>query len=108
MLLVSAALVLAQFVPAYLGLDLVFRTMDLRPDGLRRRLAQYRLAFATGCGVVSVLGAWAQWRLAGPGGMAMAAMNWVPWWLLWRFGLRKQLTFLFRDDGGSAKQPDLK
>lgn len=108
---VSIGLMLAQFVPAYLALDLIFRHIDLAPDGLIRELRRCGRRYAAAAAVFGLAGAWAQWRSDGPAGLVVAVVgNWVPWWLLWRFGLRKQLTFLFKDDGGTdrdATKPDL-
>ncbi|MDF2628547.1 MAG: hypothetical protein K0R39_2378 [Symbiobacteriaceae bacterium] len=109
-MLVSIGLLLAQFVPAFLALDLVFRFMDLSPGALRRELRRYGLLFAFAAVDFGLAGAWFQWRADGVLGLVAAAGNWVPWWLLWRFGLRKQLTHLFKDDGGKdqdATKPDL-
>lgn len=110
-MLVTIGLLLAQFVPAYLALDLTFRHMSLAPETRDRELRRWRLLFAVACVVASGVGAWAQWRAGGTAGLAIGvAGNWAPWWLLWRFGLRKQLTFLFKDDGGTdrdATKPDL-
>lgn len=107
--LTVCGLAIAQFVPAFLALDLIFRYMDVTPSGLRGRLRRYGLIYA-GTGVVfGLAGATVQWRLAGAPGLAAAVLNAVPWWLLWRFGLRKQLTYLFKDDRGrphGAENPD--
>lgn len=108
---VSIGLLLAQFVPAYLALDLAFRNMDLAPGALRQELRRLGALYAAGAAAFGLAGAWAQWRAGGTAGLMVAvAGNWAPWWLLWRFGLRKQLTFLFKDDGGTdrdATKPDL-
>ncbi|HWI64471.1 MAG TPA: hypothetical protein VNT75_21785 [Symbiobacteriaceae bacterium] len=106
----SIAVLLGQFALAFLALDLWFRYMDLSSAGMRARIGRHAVRFGAVAAVASLLGGWAQWHLAGVHGLALAAANWVPWWLLWRFGLRKQLTFLFKDDGGRAidmKKPDL-
>ena len=107
----SFGLVLAQFVPAYLELDLTFRRIDLAPGSRARELRRFGWYYAAGAAAFGAAGAWAQWRADGLAGLLLgAAGNWAPWWVLWRFGLRKQLTFLFKDDGGSdrdATKPDL-
>jgi hypothetical protein len=97
-------LLVGQWALAYLVLDLCFRTMDVRPEGLRTRVRRYGLAYGA-LGVASaLLAGWGQARLAGGGGLPLAALSLLPWWLLWRFGLRKQLTFLFKHDGGRDHQ----
>jgi len=106
----SVGLLLGQFAVAFLALDLTFRRMDLSPGALGREVARCGAAYAAAAVMAGLGGGWLQWRLAGPAGLAVAAGNWIPWWILWRFGLRKQLTFLFKDDGGSpmnAQKPDL-
>lgn len=84
-----------QWVAAYLALDLVFRRIPLEPEGLRQRIRLYRrrytLAAAALCLAVGVL----QLRAAGLAGAVPALAGWLPWWLLWRFGWRKQFTFLY-------------
>lgn len=105
--LVGVGLALAQFVPAFLTLDLFFRWGDMEPRGLRRRIQRWAALFAGLAGLFGALGGYAQWRLVGAPGLVMAPANLLPWWLLWRFGLRKQLTFLFKHDGGQdAANPD--
>jgi len=85
---------LLQWVLAFLVLDSFFRTIDVRPGILERRLAHHRLRYglaalasALALGMVQVL-------LAGAWGLLPAAAGWVPWWLLWRFGWRKQFPHL--------------
>lgn len=106
----SIGLLLGQFAVAFLALDLTFRRMDLSPAVLEREVARCGAAYATAAVAAGLAGGWLQWQLAGLAGLAFAAGNWIPWWMLWRFGLRKQLTFLFKDDGGApvnAQKPDL-
>ncbi|HLN60972.1 MAG TPA: hypothetical protein VK464_05415 [Symbiobacteriaceae bacterium] len=98
-----------QFVPAFLTLDLFFRYVDVAPEGLARRLRGYSLRYAAVAMACSAAAGWGQWQLAGSWGLVPGLLNTVPWWLLWRFGLRKQLTHLFKDDGGHAvtmEKPD--
>jgi hypothetical protein len=108
-LLFVLGLALAQFAPAFLAVDLMFRHMDVEPTGLALRLRSWTRRYVAGALGFSLAAGWLQWRLAGAPGAAAVLLNGVPWWLLWRFGLRKQLTFLFKDDGGRAaawKNPD--
>lgn len=98
-----------QFVPAFVTLDLFFRYMNVTPAGLDRRVRWYALVYAALAIIFSAGAAWLQWRIVGLPGVGVGLANMVPWWLLWRFGLRKQLTYLFKDDGGRAihmEKPD--
>lgn len=105
-MVIALILAVCQFAPAFLTLDLIFRRVPLDPVGLRAALARYRWIYVGFGAAFCVIGVWGQWLAEGLTGLVMAvALNWVPWWLLWRFGLRKQFTFLFKDDGGMAK-PD--
>lgn len=95
MVLLSVALGILQLPLAFVALDVLFRAMPVRPQELRRSLARYALLYAGVALLVGLAGAWVQYRLGGAPGLIAAAFNWVPWWLLWRFGLRKQFPFLF-------------
>lgn len=81
---------------AYITLDLFLRRISVEATGLQQRLRRAaRLYYGIGaCGVAA--GAWLQWRLLGPIGLALIPLDGLPWWLLWRFGLRKQFTYLFK------------
>ncbi|HYF93626.1 MAG TPA: hypothetical protein VD969_15540 [Symbiobacteriaceae bacterium] len=106
-MLLSIGVLVGESALAYLVLEAVFRYVDVSPAGLAVRLRRWCYVYASLAAAAGLAGAWAQFRLAGPMGLAVAAGNWVPWWLLWRFGLRKQLTFLIKDDGGTAyTKPD--
>jgi hypothetical protein len=103
-------LAVAQFATAFLVLDLTFRWMDVTADGFTARVRSYAWRYAASAAVCCAGTALFQWRLAGWPGAFLAPVDAVPWWLLWRFGLRKQLTFLFKADGGrpwDRKNPDL-
>ena len=105
--MVGAGLAMAQFVPAFLALDTLFRWGNMEPQGLSRRVWRWGFLYAAAAALAGVLGAWGQWHLAGTPGLMTAPGNLLPWWLLWRFGLRKQLTFLYKYDGGQdATNPD--
>jgi len=54
---VSIGLVLAQFVPAFLALDLTFRRIDLAPGSLARELRRFGWYYAVGAAAFSVAGA---------------------------------------------------
>ena len=109
MVAVALILVLVQFAPAFVALDLFFRYMPVDPQRLRAWLGRYALLYALIGAGVSIGTAALQWQLAGRWGLAAAVLNWIPWWMLWRFGLRKQFTFLFKSDGGDhtgIEKPD--
>jgi hypothetical protein len=89
-------------VTAFLTLDLFFRYMSVDPALLRERLLWHALIYAAIAALCVGGGGIAQWWSAGYGGLVPAALNWIPWWLLWRFGLRKQFTYLFKSDGGRS------
>lgn len=101
---------LLQWLLAFLALDLFFRMIPLEPAGLRERVRAYRTRFGLLATAFTLAGALAQGWLAGGWGLAVGLLGWLPWWILWRFGWRKQLTFLYKDDGGraiiGAKRPD--
>ncbi len=74
-------------------------------DAIPRRAWLYAVLAALFCGA----GLWVGWAWAGVAGAVVAAPGAPIWWMLWRFGLRKQLTYLYKDDGGrpvSAQKPD--
>lgn len=91
---------LVQFGPAFLTLDLFFRWMPVTPDRLGRWRDRFVWLYGLLAVLVGVAGALVQWRIAGAVGLVVGLVNPVPWWLLWRFGLRKQFTFLYKSDGG--------
>jgi hypothetical protein len=91
---------LLEWVVAFLTLDLFFRTIPLEPDGFRDRLRRYRYRFGLLGALFALGGALIQIGLAGGWGVVLGLLGWVPWWVLWRFGWRKQMTFLYKDDGG--------
>lgn len=87
----------------FLVLDLFFRYMDVR--ALPHRAWQYGAVAVLFCGA----GIWGSWVAGHLPGLLLAAPGPLIWWMLWRFGLRKQLTYLFKDDGGrplDAERPD--
>lgn len=87
---------------AFLTLDLYFRYMAVEPARLKQQLGRYALGYGCIAAAACLAGAWAQWRAASYAGLIPALGNWAPWWMLWRFGLRKQFTFLYKSDGGQA------
>gem|GEM_PF-1549692 len=108
-MLVVVGVVIGEAAVAYVVLDLLFRYMSVEPHGLRERLRRYGLGYGCLAVACSAAGMLAQYRLAGAFGAGVGLLNAVPWWLLWRFGLRKQLTFLFKADGGQpveTERPD--
>jgi hypothetical protein len=109
-MLLGLVLAAAQFAAAFLVLDLFFRWMDVSAEGFAARVRGYSRRYALVAAVCCAGTALWQWRLADWPGAVLVAADAVPWWLLWRFGLRKQLTFLFKADGGrplDRKNPDL-
>lgn len=94
-MIIALLLHLVQWAAAYLALDFVFRRIPLEPEGLPRRIRLYArgyaLAAAASCAAVGAV----QLRAAGWWGTLPALAGWLPWWLLWRFGWRKQFTHLF-------------
>jgi len=102
-LLGAIGILAAEAAAGFLALDLIFRTMSLAEDGLRERVRRLGWFYAGLAALLVAGGGWLQWRLLGAGGAALLALDWAPWWLLWRFGLRKQLGFLFWNKG--AKKP---
>lgn len=95
---------LVEWILAFLALDLLFRTLDLRPEGLAARIRRCRLLYALLAAAATAAAGAVQIALAGAWGWAAAA-GWLPWWLLWRFGWRKQFTHLYRRDGGRDLRP---
>lgn len=96
---------LVQWVLAYLALDLFFRLIPLAPAGLRERVRAYQGRFTWLAILFALLGAAGQVWLGGLPGGALGLLGWVPWWILWRFGWRKQFTFLYKDDRGRDLAP---
>lgn len=108
-MITAILLTLAQFVPAFVALDLFFRYMPVDPAGMRAWLGRYALLYGLIGAVAAVATAVLQWQIAGLFGALCSAANWIPWWMLWRFGLRKQFTFLYKSDGGrhaGMEKPD--
>jgi len=93
---VLAALLLhsVQWVLSFLVLDLLFRTVDVRPDVLQRSVGRHRQRYRVLALAAVLAVGLAQVGLAGAWGLVPAAAGWVPWWLLWRFGWRKQFPHL--------------
>lgn len=97
-MVLALLLALGQFVPAFLTLDLIFRYMPVEPGRLRGALRRLVFLFGGLALVFGLVALWLQFRFGGvSGALVGVALNGVPWWLLWRFGLRKQFTFLFTD-----------
>lgn len=91
-----------QWFLACLSLDLAFRTVDVRPEHLPRSRARWaRFHGLLAAAAILLIGA-AQIRLLGEAGALarpsvqsvlgalVAGSGWLPWWLLWHFGWRKQ------------------
>lgn len=108
-MLISAAVLGLEAVLAFLTLDLVFRAVPLDPNALRGHLRSARALYVTVAALACLAGVAGQWLSGGWGGLGLGTLNWAPWWLLWRFGLRKQFTFLYKADGGhpvNTEKPD--
>lgn len=87
----------------FLSLDLIFRMIPLEAEALEARLRMWGGGYAVLAALFCAAGAAVQWRLAGRTGLMMAFFNWVPWFALWRFGMRKQFTFIY-----AARAPERK
>lgn len=94
-----------EVVAAFLTVDLLFRLLPVNEGGLRRRVRRFGAIHAGVAAALGIGGAWAQWHAAGYAGLAPAALNLVPWWLLWRFGVRKQFPHLHEERPHRAKRP---
>jgi hypothetical protein len=106
---IALLVVFVQAAAGFLTLDMFFRYIPIEPVRLKATLAQCMRAYTGIASLACLVGAWVQWRAWGLPGLAAAALNWLPWWLLWRFGLRKQFTYLYKSDGGrpvDTKKPD--
>lgn len=89
-----------QWLLAYLSLDLVFRTVDVRPGLLARSRARCRQRYVLAAAAATLaIGAAQVWITGGAGAAAAgtAGLGWLPWWLLWRFGWRKQFPHLYQE-----------
>ncbi|HEY3364398.1 MAG TPA: hypothetical protein VGK74_05040 [Symbiobacteriaceae bacterium] len=102
----ASLLVLGQAVPAFLALDLFFRLVPVQPAGLKARLARCARGYAGLAAACCVAGGLVQARAAGSGGLVVACLSGLPWWLLWRFGMRKQFTFLYQSAPLAQDPPD--
>ncbi|MFZ5826924.1 MAG: hypothetical protein ACOY94_21740 [Bacillota bacterium] len=103
---------LLQWVAAFFALDLTFRMLEPDPERLRGQVRLWRGRFWLLALVASLGGGAVQVWAAGWWGLALALLGPLPWWVLWRFGWRKQFTFLYRHDGGRTwarkeNEPDL-
>lgn len=97
-----------QWFLAYLSLDLLFRTADVRPASLARSRVRYMLLYGLQAAAATLLIGALQLRLvqaaSAPGGgpaasapgAVLAVLGVLPWWLLWRFGWRKQFPHLYQ------------
>ncbi len=92
-------------VAAYLTVDFLFRLMPVESNALRRYVRRFGLIHAGVAALLGVGGAWAQWYAAGYSGLALGALNLAPWWLLWRFGVRKQFPLLYEERSQHEKKP---
>lgn len=87
-LIVGVLILIGEAAVAYLFLDLVFRSMPL--ENLRRSMSRAGLVYgAAGVGVTA-LAACLGWRWSGIAGLVTSLPGFSIWWLLWRFGIRKQ------------------
>jgi hypothetical protein len=94
-LLWAIAVHAGQWAAAYLLLDLFFLYLPVQGE-LKKNLAWAgRLYHLVGF-LFTLAGGYLQWRWAGAAGLFLAALGWLPWWMLWRFGVRKQFSVLVR------------
>lgn len=96
----AAALLLHlfQWVSAFLALDRCFRHIPVEPATLRGQIRLYRRRYAAAAVAFCVGGGLLQFLALRPWGAALALVGPLPWWLLWRFGWRKQFTHLYKYD----------
>lgn len=95
---IALLVVVGEAASAFVTLDLFFRYLPL--DRLEERLQRYGLYYGFIGGFFCVAGGWVGWHRSGLGGVVLTAMDPLLWWMLWRFGLRKQFSYLFRHDKG--------
>ncbi|MGE5673142.1 MAG: hypothetical protein ACM3XM_04560 [Mycobacterium leprae] len=67
----------------------------MEPHRLPQALRRYGWRYGILAVLFALAGGAVEWRLVGTPGLWAAGLNWLPWWVLWRFGLRKQFTFLY-------------
>lgn len=91
---------LLQWAVAFLVLDLTFRLITVDPTRLGSEIKLWRRRFGLLAAAFCLAGGVLQVWLAGVPGVATALLGPLPWWILWRFGWRKQFTFLYLHDGG--------
>lgn len=103
---IVAAIGLAQWLLAYLTLDFTFRRIPVDPDRLPPQARIWRRRYTVTGLAACLAGGTLQTAIGGLPGAAVALLGPLPWWLLWRFGWRKQFTFLYLHDGGSDVVPD--
>jgi len=103
--LITWLVVAGETVMAFLALDVVFRLLPVEAGNLRSAVRRYGYAYAGVAFLLGAVGALAQWRSAQYHGLALAPLDVLPWWVLWRFGLRKQLPPLFPPGTPRAKKP---
>lgn len=101
--LLALVLHLGQWVLAFFTLDIFFRVIPVEPAGLREQVRLYQRRFTLLAVLFALVGGLAQAWWAGAWGKGFALLGWLPWWILWRFGWRKQFTFLYKDDGGEPR-----
>lgn len=90
----SALLILlGEAVLAFVSLDLLFRVIPVHPATLERSIKRYGICYALIAGVAVATGLAAQWLTGHAAGLVLGSTYWLPWWLLWRFGLRKQFPY---------------
>lgn len=98
-MLEALIVVLMESCFAYGVLDFVFRQIPVSPALLPQSLRRYGWGYTLAAVLCVSAGTAVQWHLSGSAGACLAPLNALPWWLIWRFGLRKQLPFLFTQTG---------
>lgn len=99
----AVLILLGEAAAGFLILDLFFRFMAV--EALARGAVWYGVMAGAVCGVAL----WGAWQVGGAPGLLLASPGPAVWWVLWRFGMRKQFTYLYKDDDGKpvhAEKPD--
>lgn len=84
------AVLLVGVAAAYLAVDFFFRFLPLGRWPEREALQRAARFYAGAAALCCLTGTLWLWLRTGLPGAAAGALSWIPWWLFWRFGIRKQ------------------